>query len=172
MYQFYLFMEPEQLKPPLWMQLKIMYVYTSGSGAARQRSEMWPKSGCGKQLQIMPEMENCCLDSTHSCFYYPQCCTPLCIGTWDRWTWPTCLCWICERRWNNNAILFIFHLFTIHFIWRGPGWYYAGYFELISIVWAQDDWWSPQISWTPYPSVTHSSILCPHPWSPSFSIWC
>ena len=39
MYQFYLFMEPEQLKPPLLMQLKIMYVYTSGSGAARQRSE-------------------------------------------------------------------------------------------------------------------------------------
>ena len=73
MYQFYLFTEPEQLKPPLRMQLKIMYVYTSGSGAARQRSEMWPKSGCGKQLQVMPEMENCCLDSTHSCFYYPQC---------------------------------------------------------------------------------------------------
>ena len=49
-----------------------MYIYTAGSGAARQQSEMWPKSGCGKQLQIMPEMENCCLDSTYSCLYYPQ----------------------------------------------------------------------------------------------------
>ena len=72
-YQFYFFKEPKQLKPPLRMQLKLMYIYTAGSGAARQQSEMWPKSGCGKQLQIMPEMENCCLDSTYSCLYYPQC---------------------------------------------------------------------------------------------------
>ena len=76
-YQFYFFKEPKQLKPPLRMQLKLMYIYTAGSGAARQQSEMWPKSGCGKQLQIMPEMENCCLDSTYSCLYYPQC--PNCL---------------------------------------------------------------------------------------------
>ena len=62
----------KQLNKMLWSQLKSMFVDTAGSGAVKVVIGDVPKTGWDKQLQMMPKIEDCWLDSTCSCFFYPQ----------------------------------------------------------------------------------------------------